>query len=259
MKVTTDSATTPASTKIQNTPFSTGTVTRNGTPRTLTFVIDSFKFFSVSAAGVVSNVELTPDAQGFISIPAATSTGFPPRRAAGVVVAVAVGHVASSAGYQIIPPGQVINAPALLRDPTRSTGILPDITNTRFVVTAHPFFSPEAVAAGLTTVNVNGLSGFYVHATNGSSSSDFTRKTCASSGTTSASCEFLRRWFELEQFRLVWAVGDGTNLTKVVSMTTRDAQGTQYAFTNSTAQVPTHPFWVGFEGAQQELRISVAP
>jgi hypothetical protein len=102
---------------------------------------------------------------------------------------------------------------------------------------------------------------FHVHALTGNGDGDEgSYMRCSTSGTPSrARCIFYKRWFELEEFRLVWKVGNGTSLKKVFSLSTKDTQGTTYNFSSETALVPTHPYWDGFEGEQQVLRVSDAP
>jgi hypothetical protein len=252
VKVTTDSASTPAATKVSDSAFSTGVVTRKNNIERLdkTMVIDTFRFFSVDSAGVVG-AELSPDAAGFISVPAATqsSSGLGFTRTASVVLAVAVGKMATGTQYRIAAPGESI--PVMLRG-TAPTGVDPDITTSRFVVTKHPVFDVLS-----SVVNVEQSSGFYMHAINGDGSSG-SPLLCGSSAAR-ALCRFYKRWFELEELRLVWNVGDGTTLKKIFTLSTKDPQNTVYPFSDASALVPMHPAWTGFEGEQQVLRTSVAP
>ena len=253
VKVTTDNASRPTGTKVSDTAPSVGVVTRASPADRIdrSMVIDAFRFFAVSTAGVIG-AELAPDAAGFITVPAATSAGLPPRLTASVVVAVAVGKVATGTTYQIAAPGESI--PVMLRGGA-STGVSPDITATRFVVTRHPLLN----AAFNPTLDIEGLSGFHVHSRNGDGSSG-SPLLCASSGIASrAECTFYKRWFELEELRLVWNVGDGTTLKKLFTLSTKEPSNTVYVFSNATALVEPHPFFAGFEGSQQELRVSDAP
>jgi hypothetical protein len=252
VKVTTDSASDPIGTKVSDGAPSTGVVTRKNNIDRLdrAMVIDSFRFFSVDSTGLVG-AELSPDAAGFISVPSATLSpgAFGLIRTASVVVAVAVGKVATGTQYRIAAPGESI--PVMLRG-TASTGVSPDITSTRFVVTRHPVFGSLN-----SVVNVETVSGFYLHAKNGDGTSG-SPLLCGSSAAR-AECRFYKRWFELEELRLVWNVGDGTTLKKIFTLSTKDPANTVYTFSDTSALVPMHPAWTGFESDQQVLRTSVAP
>ncbi len=207
----------------------------------------------MSSTGAIG-AEITPDAQGYAAVPAATSSGvgIGATTTASVVVAVLTGKVASGTTYAIAGPTETIAVPRL-RDGL-NYGIAPEITTTRFVVTRHPVLNGDIFGP----TDVEGETGFFVHATNGTADNFSARLLCGTTAT-NASCRFFKRWFELEELRLALTLGDGAGFKKLFTLSTRETNNTINTFSSSSAQVEPHPFFVGFEDSEQILRVSDVP
>ncbi len=174
------------------------------------------------------------------------------------LVAVLVGKVPTGISYGIIAPGGDIDDPPMLRGEPgvgATSGVNPNVTNSRFVVTSHP------IMGAIISPNVADETGFFVHATNGTGSLAERTRCVTPVAAANATCRFYKRWFELEQLRLMLNVTDPqrVGLLKLFTISTRESGGTVNTFTATSAQVEPHPFYADLAVSKDVVRTSNAP